>query len=123
MLSVGEGDLELLGGEGKVRAANILGNPGDSGSNESLLGTARVDLTVISVGFLQVLVGELGGIGSEAPFWIDDGKSSFAGFGNGLNFNSESGGLSVEPSIPPALVVICGSVPNQAPLGSPCSRH
>lgn len=37
-----EGDLERVGGEGKVIAASILGNPGDSGTNVSR-GGARVN--------------------------------------------------------------------------------
>lgn len=40
-----EGDLELLGGVGNVIAANMLGNPGESGSR-FCLGTIKVDLTM-----------------------------------------------------------------------------
>lgn len=48
----------LSGGEGNVMLANILGNPGESGSVD-VSGTPRVRLTKMLAGFLSCCVGDL----------------------------------------------------------------
>ena len=60
MLLLAECDLTLSGGEGKVIAASILGNPGESGCI-CACGTSSVRLTEILAGFLACL-GDLTGL-------------------------------------------------------------